>query len=64
MAPLVDCSAVVFDLDGTLADTIGDITTALNRTLTELDLPPHSDTPRWPLRRAPLRALRALSGRA
>jgi phosphoglycolate phosphatase len=43
MAPLDDCSAVLFDLDGTLADTIGDLTTALNRTLTELDLPPHSE---------------------
>lgn len=37
------CRAVVFDLDGTLADTIGDLTTALNRTLHELDLPPHSE---------------------
>jgi phosphoglycolate phosphatase len=37
------CRAVVFDLDGTLADTVGDLTTALNRTLSELDLPPHPE---------------------
>ena len=37
------CRAVVFDLDGTLADTVGDLTTALNRTLQELDLPPHPE---------------------
>ncbi len=37
------CRAVVFDLDGTLVDTIGDITTALNRTLADLGLPPHSE---------------------
>ncbi len=34
--------AVVFDLDGTLADTVGDLTAALNRTLSEFGLPPHS----------------------
>ena len=34
--------AVVFDLDGTLADTVLDLASALNRTLAELDLPPHS----------------------
>lgn len=33
--------AVVFDLDGTLVDTIGDLTAALNATLAEFDLPPH-----------------------
>jgi phosphoglycolate phosphatase len=33
--------AVVFDLDGTLADTVLDLAAALNRTLAELDLPPH-----------------------
>lgn len=43
MAAFEDCRAVVFDLDGTLADTVGDLTTALNRTLAELDLPPHSE---------------------
>lgn len=37
------CRAVVFDLDGTLVDTIGDLTMALNRTLADLDLPPHSE---------------------
>ena len=41
MASRETCRAVVFDLDGTLADTVGDLTTALNRTLSELDLPPH-----------------------
>ena len=35
--------AVVFDLDGTLVDTVGDLTLALNRTLADLDLPPHSE---------------------
>jgi len=34
--------AVVFDLDGTLVDTIGDLTLALNKTLVDLDLPPHA----------------------
>lgn len=37
------CRAVVFDLDGTLADTVGDIADALNRTLSDFDLPPHSE---------------------
>ncbi len=35
--------AVVFDLDGTLVDTIGDLAAALNATLAEHDLPPHSE---------------------
>jgi phosphoglycolate phosphatase len=43
MLSLEACRAVVFDLDGTLADTIGDLTTALNRTLAERALPPHSE---------------------
>ena len=34
---------VIFDLDGTLIDSVGDIADALNRTLGELGLPPHSD---------------------
>ena len=34
-------NAVIFDLDGTLIDTIGDLTVALNRTLADLGLPPH-----------------------
>ena len=33
--------AVVFDLDGTLADTVLNLAAALNQTLAELDLPPH-----------------------
>ncbi len=33
--------AVIFDLDGTLVDTVDDLAAALNRTLVELDLPPH-----------------------
>lgn len=45
--PLMDsmrsCAAVVFDLDGTLADTVGDMTVALNRTLSEFGLPPHAE---------------------
>ena len=45
--PLMDslrsCGAVVFDLDGTLADTVGDMTVALNRTLSEFGLAPHAE---------------------
>ena len=37
-------NAVVFDLDGTLVDTVGDLTAALNRTLSELGLPSHGET--------------------
>ena len=33
--------AVIFDLDGTLADSIGDIGAAMNAVLAELWLPPH-----------------------
>jgi phosphoglycolate phosphatase len=36
--------AVVFDLDGTLVDTIGDLTLALNRTLADLGLPSHTES--------------------
>ncbi len=35
-------SALIFDLDGTLADSIGDIGEAMNAVLAELSLPPHS----------------------
>jgi len=41
--PPPGCRAIVFDLDGTLADTGSDITAALNLTLSELHLPPHSE---------------------
>lgn len=43
--------AVIFDLDGTLVDTVEDLTAALNQTLAELGLPPH-----------PLMAVRAMVG--
>ena len=33
--------AIVFDLDGTLVDTVEDIATALNKTLADLELPSH-----------------------
>jgi phosphoglycolate phosphatase len=36
--------AVVFDLDGTLVDTVGDLTLALNLTLADLGLPPHAES--------------------
>lgn len=52
MERLGPCRAVVFDLDGTLADTVGDLTTAQNRTLAELDLPAH-----------PEKAVRSMVGR-
>ena len=32
--------AVIVDLDGTMVDTLGDFEEALNRTMTDLDLPP------------------------
>jgi phosphoglycolate phosphatase len=34
--------AVIFDLDGTLIDTVEDIAMALNKTLSDLALPPHA----------------------
>jgi phosphoglycolate phosphatase len=34
--------AVIFDLDGTLVDTVEDLTAALNRLFVELGLPPHA----------------------
>ncbi len=35
--------AVLFDLDGTVLDTIGDLTDSLNGALEEFSLPPHSE---------------------
>jgi phosphoglycolate phosphatase len=43
--------AVIFDLDGTLVDTVEDLAAALNQTLAELRFPPH-----------PLVAVRAMVG--
>jgi phosphoglycolate phosphatase len=37
-----DVRGVIVDLDGTMVDTLGDFEVALNRMLTELDLPPAS----------------------
>ena len=37
--PLDTLQAAIVDLDGTLVDTLGDFTVALNATLSELDLP-------------------------
>jgi phosphoglycolate phosphatase len=34
--------AIIFDLDGTLVDTVEDIAMALNKTLGDLSLPPHT----------------------
>ncbi|MEM7397482.1 MAG: HAD-IIIA family hydrolase [Pseudomonadota bacterium] len=41
MQSLQPCQAVIFDLDGTLADTAGDLALAIERTLADFDLPPH-----------------------
>jgi phosphoglycolate phosphatase len=41
--PLIWPRAVIFDLDGTLADTVADIAVALNTALDQLGLPPHGE---------------------
>lgn len=40
LPPLHTLQAAIVDLDGTLVDTLGDFTVALNATLAELSLPP------------------------
>jgi phosphoglycolate phosphatase len=37
----MDCKAIIFDLDGTLLDTLVDIADAANRALAERGFPPH-----------------------
>jgi len=41
MGGLVSCKAVIFDMDGTLLDTLDDIACSMNTTLAELGYPPH-----------------------
>ena len=41
MDSLQPCETVIFDLDGTLADTAGDMALAIKRTLADFGLPPH-----------------------
>lgn len=43
MGTLQPCQAVIFDLDGTLADTVGDLALAIERTLADFGLPPHPE---------------------
>ena len=40
---LTQIEAVIFDLDGTMVNTLGDFQVALHRTMADLDLPPVSD---------------------
>ncbi|MGD2026123.1 MAG: HAD-IA family hydrolase [Methyloceanibacter sp.] len=41
MKSIQPCEAVIFDLDGTLADTVGDLALAVERTLADFGLPSH-----------------------
>ncbi len=44
----MDCKAIIFDLDGTLLDTLGDIADAVNRVLSSRGYPVHShETYKW-----------------
>ena len=44
MQDLTQIDAVIFDLDGTLVHTLGDFQVALHRTMSDLNLPPVSDS--------------------
>lgn len=39
--PITDCKAVLFDLDGTLLDTLTDLADSMNAVLASLDFPTH-----------------------
>ncbi len=41
--PMTQISTFIFDLDGTLVDSVPDLAVALNKTLVEFSLPPHAE---------------------